>query len=204
MREATAAPVAVGSRPPEVVATVTLSRRQVADKRGEPPAQSPEAPAVPGVSSRLRVVHPPRLCATSAPRSLGRSSLALRQQDQASSPVPPRAPDPTLGRVRDSTSIGDGALRVASLDTVHPSGVVKFGSAIQLRTHLYGGFGPVLGNITVTIDGETLCSTTLVHGIANCTLSSSKIGHGQHTLVVTYAGQGAYYSRNAAVVVTVT
>jgi len=90
------------------------------------------------------------------------------------------------------------------VDTVHPSGVVKFGSAIQLRTHLYGGFGPVLGNITVTIDGETLCSTTLVHGVANCTLSSSKIGHGQHTLVVTYAGQGAYYSRNAAVVVTVT
>lgn len=90
------------------------------------------------------------------------------------------------------------------IDTVHPAGTVKFGSVIELRIHLYDGYGTVAGSVTVQFAGKVLCSATLANGVANCTLNSSSLGHGKHTLVVVYGGQGSYLSYGQAVVIAVT
>ena len=63
---------------------------------------------------------------------------------------------------------------------------------VHLRIHLFGRRGTVLGAVKLEFDGKTLCAPKLVHGVAHCTVSSSKLGRGRHELLLDYVGSGFY------------
>jgi hypothetical protein len=76
----------------------------------------------------------------------------------------------------------------------YPRGIIMLGKHFDLRIQLYGGEGTVAGKVSVNFSGKTLCLKNLVKGLATCILNSRTLKQGKHTLVVTYPGQGLYYS----------
>jgi hypothetical protein len=63
---------------------------------------------------------------------------------------------------------------------------------VHLNIHLWGRRGTVTGTAKLLLGKKLLCALKLVKGRGHCTVSSSKVGRGQHLLTVKYLGSSKY------------